>query len=241
MTETQEGSFLGGSFILSHGTDTSAPIAYDVTTSDLRDIILSTFSDIKDVQVVYEVEVGVGLGSTTIRRFLITVVSPVGDLSLMTANGLALIGSNAAIRTYEVVRGVGSVTGTFSLQSIDKESTILLSDRSSDSDMQKALMQLSSIGDIIVSKSSTNANIISSVQSQKWQVTFTTLGIPINAEPVSLLSPVLPLPADNSFDVTVKRIQAGCCGVSLTLNGQEYTQPIGVAVDEVYFLISIIF
>lgn len=107
VSEVQEGSFLGGSFILSYGGDVSLPVPYDVTAKDLRNIIILTFSDIQDVEVVYEEDlgagVGAGVGGSMKRRFLITVLAPVGDLSLMTADGTALTGSNAAIRTYEVV------------------------------------------------------------------------------------------------------------------------------------------
>jgi hypothetical protein len=125
-----------------------------------------------------------------------------GNVNLLAADSTNLEGTDASINIYELLEGVGSVDGSFSLQ-LNGEIGELLSTESSASEMRDILMKLPLVGDITVTKRSMPSLIPPAIISQAWMVTFTTLGDPVNAGFVGSLSPYLLVPLDDSFYVQV--------------------------------------
>ena len=112
-------------------------------------------------------------------------------------------------------RGI-PVTGSFALQFGNQ---ITLSDLTLDSsgeDVQRALEDLHGVGKVIVSK-------LKRPDTVDWLITFKTNGVPMNIG----RQPLLAIARDNTFGSCVlrqvERILEPCCNLSISLDGQTYS------------------
>ena len=249
LTEIQKESSLRGTFTLSYDGKVSVPIPTDVSTIELSDILLQSFNNtIKRINILQE-------NITNGNKFQITFIDPMGDISLLQPDDRNVEGVNASVRTYEKIKGVGSVFGDFTLRSIDAVRTTVLSTVSTASDVRTALMSLPLIGDVTVRKTSESFSIsvpINSLPStsfplvslgfvsHSWFVTFSTYGYPTNAGTVDLLISDSIYDPNNAYRVEVKRIQAGCCDVAFSYNGKDFSEKlVGILLDDVSLITGV--
>ena len=246
VTTVQQGSTLGGSFRLYFGGVSTALIPYTSSAIDLQDALTTAFSPrlnglaTSTAAITFDVEKEF---LPTGPRWLVTM--GYNDAELLQVNGGNVTGRGASVRVYEVQRGVGKPLGTFTLGLADTngsglELSPLIDVTSTATDIQTALSSMSMVGDIRVTSQheyyndpTTSSSTALVAQNQTFLVTFTTLGSPNNAGSIPLFSLSSSVPIDGSFAVLVDTVQAACCDVSVSYNGQEYSQSLGVIFDDV--------
>ena len=246
VTTVQQGSTLGGSFRLYFGGLSTALLPYTISAIDLQDALTTAFSPrlysfkTSSCALTFDVEKEL---LPTGPRWLVTM--GYNDAELFQVNGGNITGRGASVRVYEVQRGVGKPLGTFMLGMTDSSGSGLVMSplidvTSTANDVQTALSSMSVIGDIQVTSQpeyyndrTINSNTALVAQNETFLVTFTTLGSPSNAGSIPLFSLQSSAPVDGSFTVHIDTLQAACCDVSVSYNGQEYSQSLGITFDDV--------
>jgi hypothetical protein len=213
-SEQQRGSYVGGYFTLSFGGATTAPLAHNIPAYDLERALL----ELPEVETL-----AVSVGNTPLgRRYQVTFVEPAGDVQLIQADASLLEGTEATVRVYERIRGVGSLQGQFKLTAgggaaDTADTTSFVDVLASAAELKAHLEQLPSVGEVSVS----GPDYVGS--GYQWAVTYTTMGQPSNAGQVPLLSAGSLEPQDGKFRVSTARAKAGCCDVRLSYNGGHET------------------
>ena len=246
VTTVQQGSTLGGSFRVYFGGASTALIPYTSSANDVQDALTTAFSPMlsslrtSEAAIAFDVEKEL---LPTGPRWLVTM--GYNDAELLQVNGGNITGRGASVRVYEVQRGVGKPLGTFTLGLADTNGTglelsPLIDVTSTAMDLQTALSSMSPVGDIRVTLQHeyySNQNPFGSTavvaQNDTFLVTFTTFGSPNNAGSLPLFSLHSSAPIDGSFSVLLDTVQAACCDVSVSYNGQEYSQSLGMVFDDV--------
>jgi len=220
--ETQRGSFLDGSFSLSFMGAISSPIVYNVLPDDLSAVITAMGAGSLISINVSKIPISNGW------RYYVLFVGGYSDFDRIEILNYSLLGSAASVRSYEVQKGAGTIDGTFSL-SFENETTDMLTFQSTASDVESALSQLNTVGDIRVSldAATENKNVI------VWYVTFTSFGNPINVGDLPMIQYSTMFPNIKNVNMSVTEIQPGCCNVALTYNAnhEKSTVLLPLAVD----------
>jgi len=233
-SEVQRGSLLGGSFKLTFGGESTALLDYNADAYDVE-------KELEALYYIYDVTVTkqpLSIG----YRYLITFISPAGDVSMIEPDCSAISGNSSTCRTYEYYKGVSNVHGSFHIQATNKEVSSRLTTESSAEDVRNALTTLSSVGDVVVSRTSFQHSNLVVTRTVDWLITFTTFGSPSNAGINSLFEIVDTLPQDGATFYFVDRIQSACCDIKINyngINGNNAIASIGLVVDPVPTIVRV--
>ena len=248
ISEIQRGSFLGGTFSLGFGGEATGELPYDASAVDVKRA-LQDLSRITTVEVdLNGDERGGGAISSVGNRYLVTFIDPPGDVQQLRIYDSGLSGSAASARTFEYVRGVGSVEATFVLGLGDgtdpitpysgstlglnlglRSTSASVHTHTTAEELELLLEALNNIGDVTVSKTTVSTLIahgedpLNSVQEVEWLVTFTTRSYPVNGGNVPLLyytttQDDIYFPEPTRHTINITKIRSGCCDIRLTYN-----------------------
>jgi hypothetical protein len=211
VVETVRGSFLEGNFSLAFGGQTTAPLPYNAS-EEAVELALEGLSGLKGVTVRREALVG-RLGYAWNVEFS----SVVGDLELLQGNSSGLLGTDARVVTYERTPGADPITGVFTVGFGGAVTRALPCDASA-SDVEAALEELPTVGDVVVQRTPHAAD-----EGFDWDVTFTTFGRPQNIGNLTLMGANATMLRGSYVALEVAKLSAGCCDVELAFNGQDFT------------------
>ena len=208
ITETMRGGFINGYFRLGYADAWTAPLVFDATAEDVR-------LALADLPYVGTVLVSRSVPREAETRWRVTFTGNPGDLLKLSTDSTLLEGTNPQVFVTEIVAGVEPLRGYFFL-AFDGAKSWPIPHDATGTVMRQALVELPTIGDVAVSKESTEFGA-------RWLVTFTTTGTPSNIGDLPLLEPSQELLLGYGAAVTVSQHTPGCCAVEVSTNDQDYS------------------
>lgn len=217
VTELRRGSVIGGNYAIEFMEKNSTAVAYDASAEDLE-LAINSLSPIIDVTVSR-------LSLNNGYRYFVTFLTPVSDVDLLKIDDSNILGSSSSVKVIEYLRGVGYLSGYFRL-SRNNETTGLLNISASASEIETAIENLSSVGDVTVT---------SLIGQKGWQITYTTMGSPTNAglQPLFEISETINM--GFKFSVVVERMSTACCDIYFSFNNgyDQSSKHISLVVDDI--------
>ena len=217
-TALQIGSYMYGNYTLTLDGRSSAPIQFNASAASVEDAINALF---------LERSVAVSSQSTAQGYlYLVTFASRTEDIPHFVVDGSSLTGNQARAYSYEVVKGIGSLQGNFSLGYLGQMTSSLDQDVSAFG-LETALKALATIGDVEVER------VVDPNGGSSWLVTFLTTGSPSNAGDLPLLVIDGIQSSIIGFNVTVEEVTPGCCDIriSYSSHGDVSATSIPIIVD----------
>jgi len=233
VTTEQLSSQLTGNITIGFGdSSNSITIPHDILPHDFARAIV-TLPGIENVSVTME-QFAVG------NRYQITFLNPVGDIDNLYIINSHLLGAQAGVKAYEIVKGIGHVHTTFGIQFGNEMTTSMLNTMTNSSMMTTALQSLSGIGEVLVSRND-YYGIAHSLYKMEWLVTFTTMGKPTNIGNNMTIQMVNMLPMNGKYVGYVDIVQHACCDIRLSYNnGYQFSQEyISFIIDKHPVILSI--
>ena len=203
------GGSIDGTFTLAFGNETTTLIAFDALASEMKAALSSL--DLIDEVIVDRSERNIYGGYS----WNITFVSLQGDLKLLQPNSDFLTGSEPVVFVEEVVKGVDTLHGFFTL-TFEGDTTEPIPVTATAKDVQGALTELRTVGSVNVSHTRLP-------NAAAWEITFTGKGSPINAGDLPIMIPDTFFLYGTESEVLVEEVQPGCCSVEVTINGQDFS------------------
>ena len=172
-----------------------------------------------------------GLSSVTVRErqypahrtreWSVTFPAALGDVAALGVDAAGLSGADASLSVVEAERGAPLAHGSVTL-SFGGEGTGHIALGADAATVKEALMALPTVGHVEVQVASGADEVLGSVY-EDWLITFTTLGSPSNVGDQELLIVDVGAAHGGVAGVAVSKVSSGCCDVSVTFNGQDYT------------------
>ncbi len=160
------------------------------------------------------------------RSWLVTFLERVGNMELLQAvdsSGNDVFEASTALFSVERVQnGTRAVRGYWKVSFTSSSASTDLSWDESAIELEAAIENLTTVGDVSVTRTEGDGNDNGSIR--EWFITFTTMGIPENLGDLPLLS------VDASMltgaEIYVSKVSSGCCTLQVSLNGgKDWTPP----------------